>query len=302
MRRLDLVGGAFVLVWSSGYVVGSIAAKAAAPIAITTWRLGLAAVVLAALALGGHARWPSPRTTAVVAGVGVVLFGVQFGFLYLAMSEGMPAGTAALIMSVCPLAVAALSVLLRLEQLGAAQWVGVTLGLIGVVLALADRVSAPPSIRPVLWTLLGLAGFAVGTLLQRRLPANLDFRVLASVECAAAAAALVPWAVLHGGLEVPLTTRALLSTSWLTLVCAVGGPLLLFRLIRTRGATRASSLLFLVPAVTAIASWPVLGQRFGVETVGGLVLAGVGVRLLARPARPVATPAPREPAAPRLAA
>jgi len=294
MRRPDVAGGAFVLIWSSGYVVGSIAAKSAAPVAITTWRLGLAAVLLAALARGAGRRWPARATLGAIAGTGVVMFGVQFGALYLAMSEGMPAGTAALLMSVCPLLVAGLSAALGIERLRRPQLAGIALGFIGVVLALADRVSAPPSLEPVLWTLLGLAGFAVGTLLQRHLPAEVDFRVLGAVECAAAALALVPWALLHGGLAIPLTARALSSTGWLTVICAVGGPLVLFSLIRTRGATRASSLLFLVPAVTAVASWPVLGQPFGANTVGGLALAGLGVWLLsqrAAPVRPAAEPA-----------
>jgi len=79
-----------VLIWSSGYVVGSIAAKSAAPVAITTWRLGLAAVLLAALARGAGRRWPGRATLGAVAGTGVVLFGVQFGALYLAMSEACP--------------------------------------------------------------------------------------------------------------------------------------------------------------------------------------------------------------------
>jgi drug/metabolite transporter (DMT)-like permease len=280
MRRPDLAATAFVLIWSSGYVVGSVASKAAAPVAITTWRLGLAGDVLALLARAAHVRRPSGRVVARVAGVGVVMFGVQFGFLYLAMGEGMPAGTAALLMSICPLVVAALSAAFGVERLRAPQWLGVALGEVGVVLALADRVSAPPALAPVAWTLIGLAGFAAGTLLQRRLPGELDFRVLASIECGAAGLALIPWAVLHGGLAVPLTAPALLSLSWLTLVCAVGGPLALFSLIRSRGATRASSLLFLVPAVTALVSWPALGQPFGLNTVLGLVVAAVGVRLL----------------------
>lgn len=280
MRRPELAATAFVLIWSSGYVVGSVASKAAAPVAITTWRLGLAGIVLAAAARAGHARWPDRRLAARVAGVGVVIFGVQFGFLYLAMGDGMPAGTAALLMSVCPLVVAALSAAFGLERMRPAQWLGVALGVVGVVLALADRVSAPPSVAAVLWTLVGLAGFAVGTLLQRRIPGNLDFRVLGSIECAAAALMMIPWALLHGGVGVPLTAAALLSTGWLTLVCAVCGPLVLFSLIRSRGATRASGLLFLVPAVTALVSWPALGQPFGLNTVLGLAVAGAGVRLL----------------------
>lgn len=286
MKRLDLAGTAFVLIWSSGYVVGAIVAKAAAPLAATTWRLGLAALLLAAMAIKARATWPRrPARILAVLGVGAVLFGVQFGGLYLALSEGMPAGTGALIMSVCPLVVAAVSAVLGLDRLGARQWAGAALGMLGVVLALADRVSQPDSVAPLLWTLLGLAGFAVGTLLQRQVAGGTDFRVLASLECGAAALALVPWALLHGGLGLPLTSPVLTATAWLTLINAVGGPLALFFLIRTRGATQASSLLFLVPAVTALASWPVLGQRIGVTTVLGLVVAGAGVRLLTRGAQ-----------------
>jgi drug/metabolite transporter (DMT)-like permease len=282
MRRPDATATGFVLVWSSGYVVGSIASRIAAPLAIVTWRLGIACLVLAGLAAMAGARWPRGRVLARTAAVGVVIFGIQFGFMYLALGQGMPAGTAAMLMSICPLAVAVLAATLRLERLGPWQWTGVALGVAGVVLALADRVSAPPSIVPVLWSVLGLAGFAVGTLLQRRLPADLDFRVLGSVECGAAALVMIPWALLHGGLAVPVSPMSLFSAGWLTLVCAVGGPLLLFSLIRRRGATRASSLLFLVPAVTALVSWPALGQPFGPDTIGGLVLAGAGVWLLGR--------------------
>ena len=70
----------------------------------------------------------------------------------------------------------------------------------------------------------------------------------------------------------------------------VGGPLLFFALIRQRGATRASSLLFVVPAVTALAAWPILGTPIGPTTVLGLLVAGLGL-WLAR-ARAVRRPAP----------
>ena len=49
------------------------------------------------------------------------------------------------------------------------------------------------------------------------------------------------------------------SFAWLALVAGIGAPLLLFALIRQRGATRASSFLFIVPAVTALCAWPMLG-------------------------------------------
>jgi drug/metabolite transporter (DMT)-like permease len=79
-----------------------------------------------------------------------------------------------------------------------------------------------------------------------------------------------------------MTDRAVGATTWLTFVNAVGGPLIFYFLVRTRGATRTSSLLFVVPATTAIASWPVLGQRLGLTALAGLVVAGAGVTLIQR--------------------
>jgi drug/metabolite transporter (DMT)-like permease len=195
----------------------------------------------------------------------------------------MPAGTSALIISCCPLVVAITQAVLHWERLQPLQWLGAALGMAGVVLALLDRISQPRSAGAVAWTLVGLAGFAAGTLLyQRHQPRNVDPRLIASIQCLAACAVLGPWALLHGGLDIPMTGRALGATSWLTFVNAVGGPLIFYFLVRTRGATRTSSLMFVVPATTAIVSWPVLGQRLGLTALAGLVVAGVGVTLIQR--------------------
>jgi drug/metabolite transporter (DMT)-like permease len=43
-----------------------------------------------------------------------------------------------------------------------------------------------------------------------------------------------------------------------------------------------------VPATTAVASWPVLGQRLGMTAVAGLVVAAAGVTLIQR--RPATEP------------
>jgi drug/metabolite transporter (DMT)-like permease len=282
MKRLDVAGTLFVPIWVSGYVVGSIAAKAAPPLAVTFWRIAIAAALLAGLGALRGARWPRDVATyAWLGAIGALLLGVQFGGIYLGLSSGMPAGTSALIASCCPLIVAVSQALLGWERLTVRQWTGAALGMSGVVLSLLDRISQPKSIEPVLWTLAGLAGFATATvLLQRRQPRHVDGLLVASIECVGASAILAPWALLHGGLAIPFTARAMGATTWLTVVNAVGGPLTYFFLIRSRGATRTSSLLFLVPAATAIASWPILGQRLGATAVAGLIVAGAGVTLM----------------------
>jgi hypothetical protein len=152
------------------------------------------------------------------------------------------------------------------------------------VITLADRVGRPPSFTALAWTLLGLAGLTAGTILQSRLRPGAGPSAVAAVELAAGCAVLAVWAPLRGPVSIPITPHALGTFAWLALVTGVGGPLLLFTLIRQRGATRASSYLFLVPAVTAIGAWPILGTALQPTAVAGLAVAGAGL-WLASPAR-----------------
>src|SRR6185312_2059868 len=125
--RFDLLGPAFVLIWSSGYIVGALATREIAPLAVTLWRFLVAALVLAAAAAWRRERWPRGRQLAAVAAVGVPMFAVQFGALYTALGDGMPASTTSLIACSSPLWVAVVAFLARWERLGARKAAGIAL-------------------------------------------------------------------------------------------------------------------------------------------------------------------------------
>ena len=277
--RLDALGTAFILVWSSGYLVGSIATRSMPPLAVTMWRFAIAAALLAVVAVVRRERWPHGRHTLALLGVGVPMFAVQFGALYTAMADGLTAGTTSLIACSSPLAVAAIGAASGWERLRPTQWLGIGLGVLGVLVTLADRVGRPPNAASLLWALVGVAGLAVGTTLQSRLDTGAGAAAIASVEVAAGFAVLAVWAPLEGDVALPLSPSGLASFVWLAVVAGVGAPLLLFALVRRRGATGASSHLFVVPAVTALAAWPVLGTRLGLWTVVGLAIVVVALML-----------------------
>jgi drug/metabolite transporter (DMT)-like permease len=294
---MDVLGLAFVVVWSSGYVVGALATQVIPPLTVTMWRFAVAAAVLVAIAAVRGEQWPRGRELITFAGVGVPMFAIQFGALYTALADGMPASTTSLIACSSPLLVAVIAATARWERLTPLQWTGTGLGVVGVCVTLADRVGRPPSLAVLAWTLLGLAALATGTVLQSRIRSTAGPAAIASTELVAGFAVLAVWAPLKGSLAMPLTLHALGSFAWLALVTGVGAPLLLFALIRERGATRASSLLFAVPAVTALAAWPVLGAPIGILTVVGLVIVGIALRL----ARPQPRRAPTQAAEPARA-
>jgi len=271
---------AFVLVWSSAYVAGSLATALIAPLTVTLWRFAVAAAVLAVIAWLRRERWP--RGARAIGGAvltGVLLFALQFASLYIALAAHMPVATTALIACSAPLVVAAASAVLGWERLAPRQWLGVALGVLGVVITLADRLGRPPSLAALGWTLLGLTGLVAGTLLQGRLRIPAGPAALASVELAASAVVLAACAPFAGSLRIPLSAAALLAFGYVAIVAGVGAPLLFFALIQQRGATRASSLLFLVPSVTALFARVVLGAPVGLTAFVGFVVAGGGLWL-----------------------
>ncbi len=277
--RLDALGTAFILVWSSGYLVGAIATRTMAPLAVTMWRFAIAAALLAVVAVVRRESWPRGREAVALLGVGVPMFAVQFGALYSAMADGLTAGTTSLIACSSPLVVGAIGAASGWERLRPAQWLGIGLGVLGVLVTLADRVGRPPNVASLLWALVGLAGLAVGTTLQSRVSPKAGAAAVASVEVAAGFAVLAVWAPLDGDVALPLSGSGVASFVWLAVVTGLGAPLLLFALVRRRGATGASSHLFVVPAITALAAWPLLGTRPGPLTAVGLAIVVVALML-----------------------
>jgi len=139
---------------------------------------------------------------------------------------------------------------------------------------------------------LGLLGLASGTVLQGRARFQAGRTAIASVEIAAGAivvGVLAPWA---GSMRVPVTFSALTTLAWISVVAGAGAPLLMFALLERRGALKTSSLLFVVPGITAVASWPILNAPVGATATVGLVVAGVGLSLALRGAAPVPEPLP----------
>src|SRR5436305_5887053 len=121
--HIDRTGVVFVVVWSSGYIGGSIAASVIAPLAANLWRFAIGGVVLAVIARYRREPWPrSRREFGMVAAVGVLLFTVQFGGLYAGMAGGTPAATTALIACSSPLLVAVVTAALGWERLSPRRW------------------------------------------------------------------------------------------------------------------------------------------------------------------------------------
>jgi drug/metabolite transporter (DMT)-like permease len=260
---------------------------------VTLWRFSIAGALLALYAWQRRERWPSGlHELGGAIAAGVMLFALQFGALYTGMAQHMPAATTALIACSAPLFVATASAALGWERVSARRWAGVVIGLSGVVVTLSDRLGRPPTAAALAWSLLGLTGLVTGTILQGRMKFQSGPAAIAAVELLVSAVVLAFVAPFAGSLGIPSTPRVLAAFAFIVILAGIGAPLLLFALIKQRGATGASSLLFIVPPLTALEGWLTLGNRIGPAAIGGLAISALGLWLgRASAAHATSTPA-----------
>jgi drug/metabolite transporter (DMT)-like permease len=301
----------FVVVWSSGFLGGQLATRDLPPLAVTTWRLLAAAALLVAVAAATRAPWPRGRRQWRDLGItGALMQGVQFGGAYTAIALGVPAALCALVLCLSPALVAVAAGPVLGERIGRLGALGSAIAVAGAVVAGVPQLSGAGGPAGLAFLLLGLVGFAGGTLYQKRTGATMDLRTGTVVQLLAGTVVVAPLGLLvDGGLPLPASAGGVGALVWLVLVNSIAGSVLLFVLLRRGTGTGVSGLLYLVPAVTAVLAVPVLGQAVEPATLAGLAITLAGVALVQRATarrsarrvepEPTASPAtgPRWPAA-----
>jgi drug/metabolite transporter (DMT)-like permease len=161
------------------------------------------------------------------------------------------------------------------------------IGVAGVVLAVIEELNGGGSAIGFLFAVIGLAGLVGGTLVQRASGSSVDPRAANAIQLAVAATVIAPLTALTAGFD--LGAGALAPLTWLIFGLSIGAVMLFFWLLRREKSGEATSFLYLVPATTAIAGVPILGQPIQFGAVIGLVLAFIGVRLVSAPAEPLSS-------------
>jgi drug/metabolite transporter (DMT)-like permease len=244
--------------------------------------MGIAALVMTAIALVARVEWPrNPRTLLQMVAVGLLLQAAQFVGIFLALQHGVSAGLTALLAGSSPLLVAVFATVLLDEHLEPVQWVGSVIGVAGVVFAVIEELNGAGSAIGFLFALIGLAGLVGGTLVQRVGGADVDPRAANTIQLFVAAAVIAPLTALTANFN--LGAQAIAPLAWLTFGLSIGAVLLFFWLLKREKSGEATSFLYLVPATTAIAGVPILGQPLQLGAVIGLVLAFIGVRMVSSP-------------------
>jgi len=285
-RVATVIGLGFVLVWSTGFIVARFGVPHAPALSFLALRFALTLVVLAPLILVLRASWPTAREIVHLAVAGVLIHAFYLSGVWIAIDHGMPSAMSALIVNMQPI-LTALWVAWAGEHVSRRQWLGLLLGLLGVVLAVASKWTAEGvSVVNLLWCALSLLGITAGTLYQKRKVPAFDLRTGTFVQLAASLVLVGPLALVFDARPVNWNVELVLALAWAVLAISIGAVFLLFRLIEKGSATSVTSLMYLVPPTTALMAWVMFDEAYGWLAAAGMVCAAAGVALVQRARSP----------------
>jgi drug/metabolite transporter (DMT)-like permease len=126
-----------------------------------------------------------------------------------------------------------------------------------------------------------LLGITLGTLYQKRFVAPCDVRSANVVQLAAAFLVTLPLAWVEAG-TVSWNAELALAMAWSVLALTLGGSSLLYMLIQRGAATTVTSLMYLVPPMTALLAFALFNETITAITLGGTAITALGVALVVR--------------------
>ncbi len=283
-QRIDLsvIGPVlFVFLWSTGFIAARAGLEEAGPATFLFLRFFLVSVLMLCLLPVLRPAWPaSPGAWVHLATLGIMMQVVYFGGAWMAMSTGVGAGTAALVLSLQPVLTALLAGPVLGERLQHRQWLGLGLGVAGVLMVVDHKLALGlGSVAGMIYCLGSLLGITTGTLYQKRFCPALDVSSGLLVQFITATVIFLPLASLEGW-RVTWSQQFVAALMWVAVLLSLVSVMLLTLMIRRHEASRITSLFFLVPPVTALIAWLVLGETMNMVALAGMSLAVAGVALV----------------------
>jgi drug/metabolite transporter (DMT)-like permease len=260
----------FVLLWSTGFIGTKYVLHNAEPLTYLAIRMAVVVGIMVLIAAIARPKWPDLTGVGHSIVAGLLVHGFYLGGTAVAISLSIPAGLSALMPGLQPILMSTIANRWLGERVSPLQWIGLLLGLGGVVLIMHDRPLTGQAGWGWLASVVSLVSITLGTLYQRRFCGGIDWRAGNLVQYLAVTALFTAGAFLFETREVHWTAEFVLSVAWLAVVLSIGSIGLLYWLIRRSAATSVASLFYLVPAVTSAMAYVLFGEK-----LDGIALAGM---------------------------
>jgi drug/metabolite transporter (DMT)-like permease len=285
--RADAVlGGGFVVLWSSGFIGAELGSRSAPAMTLLAWRFMPAAAVLCAWLVWRHLARPRNRIQPrdLVLHVVIGLLG-QVGYLYGvfgAAEHGVPAGTSALICALQPIVAVALAVPLLGETTVPRQIAGLTVGLAGVGLVVSGDLGARPGVPPWAYALPvgAMLSLVTATLFERRTRPSVGVIEALAIQATISAVVLTAMAAATNTLTPPADPTFWVAIAILIVLAMFGGYGLYWVNLARSGIARVSALLYLTPPATMLWAWLMFGGGLPLLSLLGIAVCAIAVPLM----------------------
>lgn len=271
----------FVVLWASAFITSKVIVHDATPFASLGFRFALVALGFLVFALIMR-DWVKPRLVDILeaGGTGVLFHGFYLGGVFFAISKGMPAGMAALLVSLQPVLTGALAGPILGEQVTWRQWVGIALGFGGAATVLGLDIGTGFPLIAFLSALTALLAVTAGTLWQKKLSGKLPLSVSNFYQALAACIFHLAVMTLFETPFIHFTSNFMYAMGWQILAVSFGAFTILMYLIKAGSASQTATLFFLVPPVSAVMGFVFLDEALTTSDIIGLMVASIGVYIV----------------------
>ncbi|OQR36580.1 EamA family transporter [Pseudomonas sp. Bc-h] len=281
---LPLLEAGLLLTWSSGFIGARFSIDYAPALLVVFWRCVVVSLVLLPFVYRTLRRTPF-SILLKNAGIGLLAMAGYLTGVTQGIALGVPAGLAALCADLLPLGMALLAALALGERLARQVWMGLIVGLVGVLwvthgaLVVGD---AP------LWAyglpVAGMLSLAVATLWQKHASNSQSLDLLANLwlQCFVSSFAFAAIEGSQGSLMPIPTAGFAMSVLWTVGLSTLGGYGLYWVCLRRTSATRVASVLYLSPPITMLWAWAMFDEPLSWEMAAGMAISATGIWMVGR--------------------
>ena len=213
---------------------------------------------------------------------GVLFHGLYLGGVFFSISIGMPAGIAALIVTLQPILTNLLSGPILNEKVSIKQWSGAFLGFIGAALVLGFDLGSKIPLLGLIATTIALIAITTSTIWQKKLSNNLPLSISNFYQAIGGCFFHILIVIFFTEALIDFTPSFLISMSHQIFLVSFGAFTILMFLIKKNSASKTVSIFFLIPAVSAFMGWFFLNEILSTIDLVGFLIATIGVYIATR--------------------
>ena len=259
-------------IWGASFLFMRIAAKDFGPFALVEVRLALGSLVLLPFLWRHRAQFPL-RLWPKLALIGAINSAAPF-LLFAWGAERAPAGIGAIANAMTVLFTALVGFLFFGEKIGRTRAVALVVGFAGVVVLASGKTQGANVGGAVAAGATASFLYGIGINLVRRHLTGLPAAAVASATLGTSALLTLPFALMQWPTQ-PIPTTSWLSAGMLGVLCTGAAFVLYYRLIARIGASRASTVTYIIPVFGVAWAWLLLGEPLTVTmAISGVLILG----------------------------